>query len=120
MASSTGKNSLPVKRLMVLPFRLMLSSLPREELHSFAFHFIRLVQPLNSNHFLSYTETDTEISLVLDEDAASHIPQLAPPSFFLSPSLSCPRLPSVHSSSLILRSPLSSVCYTALDHDRHT
>ncbi|KAG0248927.1 GATS protein-like 3 [Mortierella polycephala] len=56
----------------ILPFRLRLASIGKSDIPRCTHQLMKLVLfPAGPQHFFSYTETDTEVSLILDE---SHVP----------------------------------------------
>ncbi|KAF9381463.1 GATS protein-like 3 [Podila verticillata] len=60
----------------ILPFRLQLASLQKADIPRCTHQLMKLVLfPSGPQHFFSYTETDKEVSLILDESHLSGFPE---------------------------------------------
>ncbi|KFH71723.1 hypothetical protein MVEG_02018 [Podila verticillata NRRL 6337] len=62
--------------IVILPFRLQLASLQKEDIPRCTHQLMKLVLfPAGPRHFFSYTETEKEVSLILDESHLSGFPE---------------------------------------------
>ncbi|KAF9408312.1 GATS protein-like 3 [Podila epigama] len=62
--------------IVILPFRLQLASLQKEDIPRCTHQLMKLVLfPAKPRHFFSYTETDKEVSLILDESHLLGFPE---------------------------------------------
>ncbi|KAF9972156.1 GATS protein-like 3 [Actinomortierella ambigua] len=60
----------------ILPFRLQLASLQKADIPRCTHQLMKLVLfPTGPQHFFSYTETDTEVSLIIDESHVAGFPE---------------------------------------------
>ncbi|KAF9967215.1 GATS protein-like 3 [Mortierella alpina] len=60
----------------ILPFRLQLASLQKSDIPRCTHQLMKLVLfPAGPRHFFSYTETDKEVSLILDESHVADFPK---------------------------------------------
>ncbi|KAG0374977.1 GATS protein-like 3 [Mortierella sp. AD032] len=60
----------------ILPFRLQLASLQKQDIPRCTHQLMKLVLfPSGPRHFFSYTETDKEVSLILDEEHIRGFPE---------------------------------------------
>jgi len=63
-------------RLRVLPFRIVLASIKKDQLQASTHALLKLLLfPDRQSQFFSFTDTSEEISLVLEEDTLSYFPE---------------------------------------------